>query len=297
MPPSSLVICSRNRPHLLAQAVESVLGGAVLPNELVVVDQSERPNEALTNLTQHRDCRIHYLWTARIGASSARNEGAAAASHEILAFIDDDILVPPDWYARLVRALVQAGPGSVITGRVLPGDIEVAGGFVPAVVERMRPGMHAGRIGTDVLVGCHFALYRSTFEAVGGLDERLGPGSRFPGAEDNDLGFRLLEAGCRIIYAPDCVVYHRAWRSGRSYLPLRWAYGRGQGAFYAKHLSVRDGYVAGRLLRDVGLRVLRFPWRFAHRPRLAIGDLVFTCGILSGSGEWLARRLVEAHAR
>ena len=31
---------------------------------------------------------------------------------------------------------------------------------------------------------------------------------------------------------------------------------------------------------------LRFPWRFAHRPRLAVGDLVFSLGVLAGAGEW-----------
>ncbi len=293
LPPSSLVICTRNRPRLVWQAVESVLSGTELPTELIVVDQSEVPHAQLASLADRGDCQVRYVWMHTVGASRARNHGASIAQHAIVAFIDDDMLVAPEWYARLIRALVQAGPGSVVTGRVLPGPVEVPRGFVPALVEGTESRSHAGRIGTDVLPGCHFALDRLAFLGVGGLDEQLGPGARFPAAEDNDLGFRLLEAGLRIVYAPECVIYHRAWRSTSAFWPLRWAYGRGQGAFYAKHLSLRDTHMARRLAWDIGLRTIRFPWRFIHRPRLALADLVFTVGLVTGCAEWLARHALQ----
>jgi hypothetical protein len=40
------------------------------------------------------------------------------------------------------------------------------------------------------------------------------------------------------------------------------------------------------MLRDLALRFVRFPWRFLHKPRLAIGDLYYAFGILSGCLEW-----------
>ena len=95
------------------------------------------------------------------------------------------------------------------------------------------------------------AMYRSAIDCIGGFDERLGPGTCFPAAEDNDLGFRLLEAGFHIIYDPASVLYHRSWRTEKDYLPLRWGYGRGQGAYYARYLSLQDRHMIARMSLDV----------------------------------------------
>jgi len=121
---------------------------------------------------------------------------------------------------------------------------------------------------------------------VGGWDERLGAGSSFPAAEDNDLGFRLLEAGYRIVYVPDAVLHHRSWRPGRQYPQARWRYGVGKGGFYAKH--AREPRMARRALLDVGRRPGRFVTTVARRPLYAIGELAYAAGVVIGSGRWLA---------
>ena len=74
---------------------------------------------------------------------------------------------------------------------------------MPAFVSSTVPAVYEGRIGTDVLAGGHMATFRSLLRTVGGFDERLGPGLNFPAAEDNDLGFRMLETGYRILYVPE----------------------------------------------------------------------------------------------
>jgi GT2 family glycosyltransferase len=71
-------------------------------------------------------------------------------------------------------------------------------------------------VGKDVLWGNNIAIQRSAIVKVGAFDERFGAGSNFPSSEDNDLGFRLLEAGYRIIYMPKATLYHRAWRINKS---------------------------------------------------------------------------------
>lgn len=290
LPPSSLIIGSRNRPQLLLETVESVLRGDELPTELVIIDQSDKPHPSLKDWKHSDSCEIRYLWRRSTGVCRARNEGIVAARYDLVALTDDDLCATPTWYGSLIHSLVEAGPRSVVTGRVLPGAAERPGGFVPALVTSQEYKVYEGRIGTDVLVTCHMAMHRSTFEEVGGFDDRLGPGTRFPAADDNDYGFRLLERGYRIIYVPEAIIYHRAWRSQREYLPMRWAYGRGTGGFYTKYLSLRDPYMGRRMCRDIGLRLIRFPWRMLHRPDLALGDLIFACGIIWGAGEWLLTR-------
>jgi len=158
---------------------------------------------------------------------------------------------------------------------------------VPAVVTSTVPAVYAGRIGTDVLAGGHMATFRSLLQSVGGFDERLGPGSAFAAAEDNDLGFRLLENGARILYVPDAIVYHRAWRRKREYLRMRWNYGLGKGGFYTKHLSFTDRYMLRRVVWDIWHRIVRLPRQLVAAPRQTVGDVIYIGGIVVGAIRWL----------
>jgi len=284
LPPSTLVIATRNRPELLRECVQSILRGDDVPAELVIIDQSEQRGPGLEAADAR--CRVRHLFSRSVGVARARNEGLAAASHDLVAFTDDDMIAPASWFGALIRALVAAGPRAVVTGRVLSTAAERVGAFAPAVVVRDTPAVYEGRIGTDALAGGNMAMSCSVAAIVGGFDERLGAGSRFPAAEDNDFGYRLLEAGYRIVYVPTALLYHRAWRPGWAYWVVRWRYGRGKGGFYSKHLSLRDRYVLRRMLRDILSRLLRFPWFLVRHPFRAGGDPFYVCGVLFGVLDW-----------
>lgn len=288
LPPSSLIVCSRNRPELLRETVESVLACDELPSEIVIIDQSDVAHQGLAGLRGRENCEIRYHWTKARGTSLARNTGIAAAKHELLVFTDDDVHFTPDWFGILVRALLRAGRRAVVTGQVRPAEAEGPGGFVPSTIVETRPLVHRGRVGADIIYPHSLALYRSAFDEVGAFDVRLGGGAPYPAAEDNDVCHRLLEAGYEIHYVPEAVVYHRAWRSLRDYLPLRWSYGRGQGAFYAKHLDLRDRYMLRRLTSDVAHRAVRV-FRRWRQPVGALGEIVYVAGLLSGVAGWLRR--------
>lgn len=293
LPAASLIICSRNRPQLLADTVASILQGDEVPAEIVIIDQSDQCQLDLTRLNTCPECTIRHLWMHSVGLARARNTGISHAQYEILTFTDDDMWASPTWFGSLVRALQKAGPGSVISGQVRPAAAEAPGGFAPSLKIDTEPVVYEGRVGQDVLWTGNMALYRGVIERVGFFDERLGPGARYPSAEDNDLGFRLLEAGYRIIYAPEAVLYHRAWRSDRDYLRLRWYYGRGQGAFYAKHMSLSDHYMSRRLVQNLRGHSLQFIGRIRRQRRLAYGDAAYTLGLLSGTVEWLLMQVIR----
>jgi glycosyltransferase involved in cell wall biosynthesis len=287
LPAASLIIPTRNREDLLLHTVESVLAGDVIPDEIIVVDQSDEPSAAMQALAAIHSESIRHLWTPEPGVSRARNLGIREAQHDVLVFIDDDMQVTQSWYESLVRALCTAGEHAAVTGRVLPEAISDGEGFVPSTIEDVDPQVYAGRIGTDILYSNNMALWRSTFDAVGLFDERLGGGSKYRTAEDNELAFRMLEAEYRIHYVPEAAVYHRAWRTMDDYLPLNWSYGFGQGAYYAKHSDLRDRYMLGRFAYDVRQRLkrgLQFGRRDPHR---AIGQVVYLAGLISGGVHWL----------
>jgi GT2 family glycosyltransferase len=285
-PPVSLVISTRNRPQLILDTVNSVLSGDEVPAEIIVIDQSDQTNSALAHYDCSGKCQLHYHWQRSKGVSKGRNYGFDTASQTILAVIDDDMYVAHDWLGCLIQGLVSAGENAIMTGKVLPCSTEASNGFVPSTIEDDQPAVYNGRVEKDVLYSGNMACYRSVFAKVGYFDEQMGPGTAFPAGEDIDLGYRLLEAGYQICYLPEATVYHRAWRSQNSYLILRWNYGVGRGAFYAKHISLRDPYILRKMGRDIFNHIIQFPYNLLQRRTQAIGGLVLAIGILFGATRW-----------
>jgi len=292
---TSIIIGTRNRPEMLHQTVDSILMGDEVPDEIVIVDQSDVLQELPLNRAAERGCAIRKIHTPFAGLSRANNLGIRQARHEVLVFTHDDVRVTRDWFAVLRAALVEGGPMTVVTGRILAGD-EAQSGFAPTLQVSKEATEYRGRIPFDVLKPLNMGLFRSTALTVGGFDERLGPGTPFPGAEDSDFGFRLLDQGYTIRYVPEALLYHRAWRPWREYLPLRWRYGVAQGAFYAKHLSVRDSHMLRRISSDLRHRARRFVQRFPREGVRALRDPVFVAGNLFGALRWWAQHRSGEHA-
>lgn len=294
-PKTSLIICSCDRPQLLVESIQSVLAGSELPAELVVVDQSPRSNPQLECLVRARP-DVRHIRTSTRGLSIALNIGIRAARFDVLLFTHDDVAVDPEWHRSIVDALMAASLSTVVTGRVLPEASErPRGWFVPSTNTEPAPRSFSGRIWNDVLYPMNMAMHRRTFERVGPFDERLGPGTPYPAAEDNDYGYRILEAGCRIEYVPAAMVYHRAHR--RDIVSLRWAYALGQGGFYAKHLRARDWYMARRVGRELGRYValaIGHTLRLDSRARWYAAS---TLGLLVGLTRWTLAYRMRASAR
>jgi GT2 family glycosyltransferase len=282
----SLIISSRNRAELLAATVDSVLQGEAIPAELIIIDQSDDPNSILGSRYEE-GCTIQYIWTHSKGLSRANNQGAAIAQHDLLLFTHDDVLVAPNWLRTLTQALLDQGPEAVVTGRVLASTEGNMQGFAPALKTDKHGAIYSDASGIGMLKPLNMGLYRSTFDEIGGFDSNLGPGTPFPGAEDSDMGLRLLKKGYLLIYLPEAIVYHRAWRREEDYLPLRWGYGIAQGAFYAKHLKATDQWIVRHIVWDIRRRLRRFPLRLWREPHRALGDPLFLLGNLAGAIRWL----------
>jgi GT2 family glycosyltransferase len=283
-PTVSVIVCTRDRPALVHDTVESILRGDTTPTEIVVVDQSRYADPRLAE----RGEPVRYVWSQTRGLCRARNIGLERASGDVIAFSDDDVLVDRGWLRALLDAIGVEQDRMVAAGQVIPAAPERPGGFASSYYVDDQPEVYSGRIPRDPLGGGNMAAHRSAFAAVGGFDERLGAGARYPAADDNDFGLRLLEAGFRIAYVPQAIVRHRAWRSRWNYPVVRWRYGRGKGGFYGKHLMLSDHHIQRRLRRDVGHRLRRLPRNVVRDPRLAVGDVAYTAGVVTALVQWLA---------
>jgi glycosyltransferase involved in cell wall biosynthesis len=117
----SVVIPTRNRPGLLVRAVRSALAQTHPTLEVIVVIDGP-DSESIAALTEVRDHRL--LWNElpeSRGANRARNAGAAMASGEWVAFLDDDDEWFPEKLERQFTLLAEANfdPSLVISCRFL----------------------------------------------------------------------------------------------------------------------------------------------------------------------------------
>ncbi len=106
-PAVSVIIATRNRPHLLRHAVASALAQTFRDFELLVVhdgevDLSAHPAELI-------DPRIRQLRSPGSGKSAALNFGLRAARGEYIAYLDDDDLYYP-WHLETLTCALLSRP-------------------------------------------------------------------------------------------------------------------------------------------------------------------------------------------
>lgn len=283
--PVTVIIPSYDRPALLFDTVQAILSRTHVPAELIIVDQSRIPDSELGALAAPHGCQVRYVHSPWPGASAARNLGARLSTQDVLVFLDDDLIVEPAWLWAFVSGLRREGPGAVLTGQVLEATEE--GAFAPSCTVSSDRAVYSGLVPRDILSSGNMAIRRADLVDAGGFDERLGPGTRYPAAEDNDLGFRLLRSGCRIVYVPEAMAWHRAWRAAGDLVRVQWRYGVGQGAFYAKNSSAASRFIAHRTIYDLVRPVRSLPERLrSRRLRRVLGDLAFSAGVLRGMAGW-----------
>jgi GT2 family glycosyltransferase len=283
---------------MLLDTVRSILAADTVPSEIVIIDQSDTPQPELADMGTVRGCHVRYIHPAASGVSRGRNVGIKLASQPVVIMLDDDMLVQSDSLELLVAGRL-GGEKTITTGRVLMAPSEAPGlGQVPgALVTETEPEVFRGRQPRQVVPGPNIALPRSVLLEIGGYDERLGPGTRFPAAEDHDLSLRLLDAGCEVRHVPAAVVLHRGWRSRRQRVLLRWKYGRGAGAFYAKHASLRDRHVLGRALLELRVRLGVAIRSAPVAPKATMLQLVSIGALFTGGLEWALRYRMPGRSR
>ena len=176
MPGLSVIVPATDRPPTLARCTEAIRAAADPPEEVIAVEDADRP-----------------------GPAAARNAGADRATQEVLVFVDSDVLPHPDSLGRVRRAFREEPALAAIFGSY--DDAPPAPDTVSGFRNLLHHHVHQTGAGPAQTFWAGLgAVRRDAFEAVGGFDEE-----RFPLAsvEDIDLGMRLARAGHAIRLDPE----------------------------------------------------------------------------------------------
>lgn len=226
VPRLTLAICTHDRAELLDTCLGSLGRQTEPPDEILVVDNAPSDARSAAVVDAHRSRlgdRLRRVVEPCPGLDVARNLALREARGEVVAFVDDDVVVDPH-FCESQRSIWQGSPDAgAVTGQILPHELdtdaqvafELRGGFRGArhplrwsgtddpdnPIYPYSPGMFGA--------GANLAVRREVALRLGGFDEALDTGAPLPGGGDMDLCHRVLRAGLDLVYEPRIVVFHR----------------------------------------------------------------------------------------
>ena len=216
-PPISVVICTRDRPDLLTCCLRSLALLEYPEYEVLVVD-----NAPASDATERvaAAAGVRYVREPLPGLDRARNRGLTEASHDLVAYTDDDVEVDRQWLAGIARGFGDPQV-SAVTGMISPAALDTEaellfefgyGGMGKGTLpRRWDPAiMPASRIlaSHHVGVGANMAFRRPVLERLDGFDAALDVGMPARGGGDLDIFHRVLASGGVIQYEPNALVRH-----------------------------------------------------------------------------------------
>ncbi|MGH7837353.1 MAG: glycosyltransferase family 2 protein, partial [Candidatus Binataceae bacterium] len=151
---------------------------------------------------------LTHLHEPRPGKCRVQNRAIAAAHGELIACLDDDLMVGAN-YVTAVENFFDSHPHyAAMKGRIIPAeDPAIKVGALAPYLD--LPIVDEGDCVIEVrgVLGANMAFRAAALREVGPFDERLGPGAAGH-EEETEMSQRLRRAGFHVGYAPDAVVYH-----------------------------------------------------------------------------------------
>jgi glycosyltransferase involved in cell wall biosynthesis len=228
----SVVITVKNEEKHISDLLDSLVIQEK-PFEIIIVDaHSEDRTRKIVKKYQKEYDFIH-LYEKSGSRGEGRNYGVKKAKGEFVAFTDGDDIVNPFWLREIRKSFKEGA--DIVAGKT------IYIGYGPwEKLERVELFYR----GFDVTYpSCNLAYRKSLFEKIGGFDPW------FITAEDIDLNIRAVDAGGKIVYNPNAIVYHRTRDSFYAFTKQAFWNGYGRKQLTMKHGKLWNKYKPQNMLR------------------------------------------------
>lgn len=210
----SVIIPTYNRRDALKVTLAALLQCELRQGqcEVIVVDDgsTDGTDEMVAEFIAGDRGSVVYHQQPNAGPARARNQGAALARGEVLIFIDNDIVVQPDFLVRHQETQSENW-GCWIVGRIRhPPQLRETpfGRYRDDLWEEFHQTHEGTAIAaTEGITAANLSLPAKDFARLGGFDE----GFTIASCEDWELGMRARREGVRVLYHPGIVALHNDW--------------------------------------------------------------------------------------
>src|SRR5260221_594785 len=261
-PPVSFVIPVHNGERWLADVLAAIRAQAYpAPLEIVAVEDgsTDRSRELLEE--EARAGRLRLVDGERRGAAAAINTGVRAASHALIAQVDQDVVLEAGWLARLTSALGDPAVAAAQGHYIAAPDAGVWSRVMALDLRQRYSTLRDER--TDHVCTGNSVYRTAALVEVGLFDETLGYGY------DNDISYRLAHAGYQLAFCADATSTHH-WREGLlDYARQQYGFGYGRLDLVFKHRH----RVAGDNVSRIAM--------MSHAPLMATAVLAALAAVLA----------------
>ncbi len=217
-PRISVIVCTYRGVATLAECL-SGLSRLDYPNHEVIV-VNDGADDGVADIAKNFPVRL--IHQPHAGLSAARNTGCAAATGEIVAYLDDDAWPDPHWLQFLAHTFMTTDCAAVGGPNIPPPSSD----FVARCVAH-APGGPIHVLLTDReaehIPGCNMAFRKSALLALGGFDSQF-----WVAGDDVDICWRFHDAGLKIGFHPGAMVWHHRRQKIFKYLKQQSGYGRAE---------------------------------------------------------------------
>jgi GT2 family glycosyltransferase len=240
-------------------AIESISNQTVGPHQIVAAIDH---NQALLERVCSRFPDITVVENVQErGLNGTRNSGVAAATGDVIAFLDDDAIAQPDWLEKLLAAYTSekiVGVG----GKINPLWLSERPDWFPDEFNWVVGCSYRGLPDTTApvrnLIGCNMSYRRSVIEQLGGFRNGIGHvGGRPQGDDETEFCIRLHQTlpGSVLLFQPAAQVNHKVPASRANWRYYRWrCYLEGRSKALLSRLVGRDDGLSSE--RTYTLKVL-----------------------------------------
>ncbi|MEO0651377.1 MAG: glycosyltransferase family 2 protein, partial [Planctomycetota bacterium] len=196
LPAATAVISTWNKVEDVCANLDGLRAQTRPFAEVVVVDNCSSDSTVETIRERYPEVRVVVMPNSAYGACETFNIGFACVTTPLLAILDDDVVLPPEWLEKTtLRMAAEPDTTAIVSTKIVEPEMPES--------YKNSPGINTERY-MSTFRGCGSLARTEALRQAGYYDERL-----FIYGNERDLTCRLLNLGYRVLQYPGVETFHR----------------------------------------------------------------------------------------